>query len=48
MGWIHFIVADLVSGRYDGDEVEAEMRRERQCKGEGRAGVDAWERERSA
>lgn len=38
MGWIHFIVPDLVSGRCAGDEVEAAMRRECQCKGDGRAG----------
>lgn len=38
VGWIHFIVPDLVSGKGDGDEVEAEMWRERQCKGDGRAG----------
>lgn len=41
MGWIHFMVPDLVSGRCDGDEVEAEMRREASAKVTAGPGVDA-------
>lgn len=46
MGLIHFIVPDLLSGRGDGDEVEAEMWRELQCKGDRQGRVLMPERER--
>lgn len=46
MGLIHFIVPDLLSGRADGDEVEAEMWGELQCKGDRQGRVLMPERER--